>query len=495
MRAEGNDEPHEVRRPNESGGLIAGNFDSREAGASLTSSRGVSDGSFHTASSSIQSKAAASSAANTPNPACAGTPNLAPANTASTPNPTHAGVQSEIFTNSAQPQSPAPSPFTHPPETPQAAKVRAYITVPQASFFPNAARSTSIFWRVCSYRGVTIVFLLFFFFAGVWLVCGPEGPSALDWQLTPLLAMICVAGVALTGFLAVFCGFFAVLRHLPKNALGYVLGAMLSLVASAFLIMGALGVVIAAYDSDGAYTPTAGYYERNLGFPDPSYTYYRARGLFAMDRDGTNTGEQRWDGKGKPGAFSDPTTNAGQGSVPAVSPTPSDEAASDAPLAAPNYCDPSVSVDADAIEGAASIPGAHDIVGVAIMDSSLGGNGIMCVARSDDGGNTWTPVGEGVEGSFYAFVPVDADTFVLGLGTSDTSAPPPIFVTTNSGQTWVKANLPLHDDEVAHGFLESAERVGDSLVITTNYPSWVSGDVSGLEFQSKDGGITWLRNF
>jgi len=109
------------------------------------------------------------------------------------------------------------------------------------------------------------------------------------------------------------------------------------------------------------------------------------------------------------------------------------------------------------------------------------------VARSDDGGYTWLPFGEGLpqdeSGEIYALSlaidPTDANVIYLGTG-GWVGQGYGVFKSTDGGETWSPANRGMLD-----------YRISALAVDPTNPQTVYAGGDSGELFKSTDGGQSW----
>lgn len=262
-----------------------------------------------------------------------------------------------------------------------------------------------------------------------------------------------------------------------------VLGVLVVAAGLCIALASLIGLVI----SSGEVTPQSvfggQYYETNLGFPDPDYTYYESRGFLLMSRQGISTGENpaESDGErsgvvqapGSPAPQHDTTTRTDQESHEETGRTV------DLPI------------DPTRIAASGSVDGL--LYGVAEERLTLGGRSTYAAAVSDDGGATWE--GRGTlpeEDSEYGYHVVDQAVQVLAFGSSSDDVAPPAYLTRDGGWTWTRLTLPVPADVPASAqFVEDVTRDGSDLDITLNYPTWVTTRGGGTRFVSHDDGRTW----
>lgn len=339
--------------------------------------------------------------------------------------------------------------------------------------------------RIAEYRVLAIATAILLA-AGIlayvlWTWAGPEGSTSLQWAPVPATTLVFISGFTLG--LALLLGAILVgcLIGSAHRIVRITVIVILSLAVVAGEICIAVASLVGLLFSAGESSPRpvfgGSYYEKNLGFPDPSYTYYESDGFFLMARDGISTGETRAESDdGKPEPIQSSGSQAPQSGQTSHGNT---EGNSDLPIESSQI---TATGSADGVE-----------YSVAEASQALGGRATYVAMASDDGGATWERRGTiPFEGSLYGYHVVDGSVQLLAFGSGSDSVAPPAYLTRDGGWTWTQLVLPVPADMPPSAQLvEDAARDGSTLTVTLNYPTWVTTRGAGTTFVSHDDGVSW----
>lgn len=269
----------------------------------------------------------------------------------------------------------------------------------------------------------------------IFSVLGPAGKSA--WQFTPLasVALTVLFGVSMT--VLVLTGLGIAQQMLGGRSNWWVDTALLLAGVVLFLLWEAavaFACFVMLWEGEGSVGTVTingvGYYERDEGYLEHNFKYFAAHGPIFMDRSGMETGERRFgdEASDQPRPVLTPA-NSPDSEVSA----PPEEALE--PHGSPHPSHAPIDVDSETILAMGESDGV--VLGIAELETSLGGRGVYRAVASVDDGMTWETRGEaGADVSFNSYFVVDASVQVIGFGTASSDASPPAAITRDGGWTW-----------------------------------------------------------
>lgn len=320
----------------------------------------------------------------------------------------------------------------------------------------------------------------------LWNWAGPTGSTSLQWAPLPAMTLVFIGGGALgLAFLlgAILCGcLIRPARPIVRITGNVVLGLMVVAVGVVIAVASLMGLLFSGGEISARPVFGGSYYESNLGFPDPSYTYYESHGFFLMAREGISTGETR----AAPDADESRGTPAPAPRAPRPDETPQTGHALQVET---EGSDPPIESSQIAASGSAD----GLAYGVAEQGQGLGGRATYVAAVSDDGGATWERRGTvSADQSFYGYFVVDRAVQVVAFGSGSDAVAPPAYVSRDGGSTWTELRFPVPADMPPNAqFVDDVVRDGPALTVTVNYPTWVTARGAGTTFVSHDDGVTW----
>lgn len=321
----------------------------------------------------------------------------------------------------------------------------------------------------------------------LWIWAGPTGSTSLQWAPLPAMALVFIGGGAL-GLALLLGAIFTACLIRPAHPIVRITGnVFLGLLVVAAELVVALASLMGLWLSEGDISarPVFGgsYYEKSLGFPDPSYSYYESHGFFRMAREDISTGETR--------AASDADESGG---TPAPTPQePRSEETSQTGRAAHVETEKSsdLPIDSSQIAASGSVDGL--VYGVAEEARGVGRRATYVAVVSGDGGATWERRATvAADQSLYGYFIMDGTVQVVAFGSGSDAVVPPAFLTRDGGSTWTELRFPVPPDlPPSAQFVEDVTREGSALTVTVNYPTWVTTRGAGITFVSHDDGVTW----